>query len=118
MRIARSLPATELIKNGWSKFALRKALNKSLPASISWRRDKKGFSVPEGDWLMQSSAYWVQIIRSKIDLDQSRLINKEQLLMDLNTIFADPQKQMQQNFAFKYACYLLWLETFHLEQFA
>lgn len=118
MRIARSLPATELIKNGWSKFALRKALNKSLPASISWRRDKKGFSVPERDWLMQSSAYWVQIIRSKIDLDQSRLINKDQLLMDLNTIFSDPQKHVQQNFAFKYACYLLWLETFHLEQFA
>lgn len=118
MHIARSLPATELIKNGWSKFALRKALNESLPASISWRRDKKGFSVPEGEWLMQSSAYWVQIIQSKIDLDRSMLINKNQLLKDLNTIFADPQKQLQQNFAFKYACYLLWIETFDIKQFA
>jgi asparagine synthase (glutamine-hydrolysing) len=38
------------IKNGWTKYILRKAINE-LPQKIRWRRDKKGFDVPEDKWL-------------------------------------------------------------------
>jgi asparagine synthase (glutamine-hydrolysing) len=36
---------------GWSKYALRRALNGLLPPSVVWRRDKKGFPTPVGAWL-------------------------------------------------------------------
>jgi asparagine synthase (glutamine-hydrolysing) len=38
------------MRNGWSKYILRKSLNQ-LPDSIRWRRDKKGFILPESNWL-------------------------------------------------------------------
>lgn len=42
---------TELkIKNGWTKYVLRKSI-KELPDRIRWRRDKQGFVVPEDKWL-------------------------------------------------------------------
>jgi len=118
MRLARSLPSTDLIQNGWSKFALRKTLDKQLPKAISWRRDKKGFSVPESEWLMQSADFWINAIKEKAHLDQSNLVDKLALLQDLPDIFGKPQRGLSQNFAFRYACYLFWLETFDIKSFS
>jgi asparagine synthase (glutamine-hydrolysing) len=39
------------IRNGWTKYALRRAMEPLLPAQICWRRDKQGFSNPQGEWL-------------------------------------------------------------------
>lgn len=38
------------VKNGWNKYILRKSFN-LMPNKIRWRRDKKGFTVPEEHWL-------------------------------------------------------------------
>jgi asparagine synthase (glutamine-hydrolysing) len=38
------------IRNGWNKYILRKS-KIDLPKEIRWRRDKKGFTVPERAWL-------------------------------------------------------------------
>jgi len=35
------------IKDGWSKWALRKVANERLPKAIAWRKDKVGFATPE-----------------------------------------------------------------------
>ena len=40
-----SLPNNYLLKNGWSKYILRMALNDSL-SPIKWRKDKKGYTLP------------------------------------------------------------------------
>jgi len=45
-----SLKENLKIKNGWTKYILRKALDE-LPDSIRWRRDKKNFIIPEVSWL-------------------------------------------------------------------
>ena len=45
------LPASYRIHQGWTKFALRKALDGILPKEITWRRDKKGFATPERAWM-------------------------------------------------------------------
>lgn len=41
------------LRHGWTKYALRKAMAPLLPASISWRKDKQGFSNPQGEWLKE-----------------------------------------------------------------
>lgn len=38
------------MRNGWSKYILRKSFTE-LPSEIKWRRDKKGFVLPESNWL-------------------------------------------------------------------
>lgn len=44
-------PPDYKLRHGWTKFALRAAMSPLLPASIAWRKDKKGFANPEGEWL-------------------------------------------------------------------
>jgi asparagine synthase (glutamine-hydrolysing) len=36
---------------GWSKYALRKAIEPWLPHEVVWRRVKQGFSTPEAGWM-------------------------------------------------------------------
>jgi asparagine synthase (glutamine-hydrolysing) len=44
-------PANQKLHGGWTKYPLRAAMQRNLPASITWRRDKQGFSNPEAKWL-------------------------------------------------------------------
>ncbi len=46
-----SLPANFKIRNGWTKWLLRKKMENSLPAEITWRRDKTGFEPPQEQWI-------------------------------------------------------------------
>lgn len=118
LQTARSLQAKDLIHNGWSKFILRKALDKELPNAISWRRDKKGFSVPESDWLMQTAHFWKKQIETYAQLDKSELVNTQQLNKDLPQIFSAAKYADLQNFVFRYVCYLLWLKEFNIKKFS
>jgi asparagine synthase (glutamine-hydrolysing) len=43
---ASTLPASYLIKDGWHKWILRKAVEKILPADVVWRKKKMGFPFP------------------------------------------------------------------------
>jgi len=39
------------LREGWTKWVFRKAMENDLPASIVWRRDKQGFTIPQAEWL-------------------------------------------------------------------
>ncbi|MEY3503590.1 MAG: asparagine synthase [Bacteroidota bacterium] len=118
LQTARSLQLTDLIHNGWSKYILRKALDKELPSTISWRRDKKGFSVPESAWLMETAHFWSTQIETHCALDKSELVDHVQLHKDLARIFSHSKYADLQNFVFRYVCYLIWLNEFNIKQFA
>lgn len=45
-----TLPNNLLIKDGWQKYVIRKAMHE-MPESIRYRKDKKGFLTPETIWL-------------------------------------------------------------------
>ncbi len=46
VELATRLPTTYLIRDGWHKWILRKAMEDFLPADVVWRRVKMGFPYP------------------------------------------------------------------------
>lgn len=46
-----SLPEEYLLKNGWTKYLLRKSQSVILPSEIAWKSDKIGYEPPEKRWL-------------------------------------------------------------------
>lgn len=49
--VALRLPLEWQVRNGWTKYALRLAVESTLPGDIVWQRRKVGFEVPQGAWL-------------------------------------------------------------------
>ena len=39
------------LREGWSKWIFRKAMEPYLPKEITWRKDKQGFVIPQSEWL-------------------------------------------------------------------
>ena len=39
------------LREGWSKWIFRKAMEPYLPEEIAWRKDKQGFVIPQSEWL-------------------------------------------------------------------
>ncbi|TKR56511.1 asparagine synthase (glutamine-hydrolyzing) [Allopusillimonas ginsengisoli] len=62
LEAALSLSGDYKIKDGWSKWILRRCMEGSLPTSIVWRKNKLNFDAPESLWL--SSHY--QIMRETV----------------------------------------------------
>ena len=46
-----TLPSKFKIRQGWSKWLLRKTMDPLLPAVITWRTDKVGFEPPQQQWM-------------------------------------------------------------------
>jgi asparagine synthase (glutamine-hydrolysing) len=51
VELAFALPDSAKLQHGWSKYSLRRAVDGLLPPSVVWRRDKRGFPTPVGNWL-------------------------------------------------------------------
>ncbi|MDR3667136.1 MAG: asparagine synthase (glutamine-hydrolyzing) [Ignavibacteriaceae bacterium] len=79
VNFALSLKTSLKINKGWSKYILRKSLNE-LPDKIRWRRDKKGFILPEQLWLKNEfSKDIIELFRNSM-LDKMGIIDKNSFL--------------------------------------
>lgn len=48
-----SLPMSNKIKDGWTKYLLRKSMKGILPEKVRCRKDKMGFITPQDIWLKE-----------------------------------------------------------------
>lgn len=53
-----ALPEDVLVRDGWLKWILRKAIEPDLPRSVTWRVDKVGFQAPQDIWLRGPLKEW------------------------------------------------------------
>ncbi len=48
-----ALPDDAKMQGGWTKYVLRKTIDKKVPDEIVWRTDKKGFVTPQKNWMLE-----------------------------------------------------------------
>jgi asparagine synthase (glutamine-hydrolysing) len=74
---ALSIKNSFKIKDGWTKFILRKSMEGRLPDKITWRKSKLGFNAPEKTWLNSTrNEIYSSLIQSEILM---KISNKDQL---------------------------------------
>jgi asparagine synthase (glutamine-hydrolysing) len=76
------------IKDGWTKYLLRKSVEGIIPDEIAWRTNKMGFNAPEARWLSEIRPTMLnQIIQSEIlnKISDKKSILKRYDKMDLRT---------------------------------
>jgi asparagine synthase (glutamine-hydrolysing) len=59
---ALSLPRDVKIRDGWSKWVLRKFMSGRMPDEVTWRKNKMGFEAPEKTWLDRHSNTMKEVI--------------------------------------------------------
>ncbi len=79
------------LNRGWTKYALRKAFERDLPASIAWRKDKKGFVNPQDDWLKGSLQTAVRDLMGRTDarVYVAGLVDRKEYLKRFDDYCAD-----------------------------
>ncbi|MEO7984661.1 MAG: asparagine synthase C-terminal domain-containing protein, partial [Bacteroidota bacterium] len=71
-----SLPAHFKIRNGWTKWLLRKSMENILPEEITWRRDKVGFEPPQKSW-METKQVQEAIVHAREKLVHENILKPE-----------------------------------------
>lgn len=51
VELAAAIPPDDKFRSGWTKSVLRDAIAGLVPPAIRFRRDKKGFNIPEATWM-------------------------------------------------------------------
>lgn len=59
---ALSLPLKYKMREGWTKWILRKSFEDKMPSQICWRKDKKGFTIPQEGWLKKELKNNIQVL--------------------------------------------------------
>jgi len=70
------------LKNGWSKYILRKASEHLIPPEIAWRTNKKNFNAPVSEWLNQKPFFFEVITQSGILKELFEVIPSEKNIKD------------------------------------
>jgi len=87
VELALSLPNSMKMKDGWTKWALRKAFVGKLPDDIVWRKDKKGFTTPQEKWF-----------RNELKSEINKLFNEDLLVEEYGLMEKEKIKQFYQEF--------------------
>lgn len=88
LEAALSLPAAYKIKDGWTKWILRKGMENRMPQSITWRKNKFGFEAPEALWLTQHANEMQAAVQSSIllrDISKPEALKKNYHALDLRS---------------------------------
>ena len=53
--LACTIPPAQKIKDGYTKYLMRKVFDDRMPKAVTWRTNKMGFGAPTGQWMKQLS---------------------------------------------------------------
>lgn len=88
LEAALSLPAAYKIKDGWTKWILRKGMEHRMPQSITWRKNKFGFEAPESLWLTRHAEEMHAVVQSSIllkEISKPEALKKNFPILDLRS---------------------------------
>lgn len=94
-----SLPAGFKIHNGYTKWLLRKMMDKKLPDEIVWRKDKVGYEPPQFQWMHNET------LQEYIHEAKRKLVNKGILKKTaLDKKIVPKAAHENNNFDWRYLC--------------
>jgi asparagine synthase (glutamine-hydrolysing) len=86
-----SLPSHFKIRQGWTKWTLRKAMEKTLPPTIAWRQDKIGLEPPQLSWMQLAS------VQEMINEAKKKLVNEKILKPEMMRKEIQPTEAYEKN---------------------
>ena len=92
-----SLPSSYKIKDGFTKYILRKTMMDKIPVKILWNTNKIGFETPQKSW-MENSQIQEMIFSSKEQLVKDNILNASVLKNSIEPKHAHEAENMDWRF--------------------
>jgi asparagine synthase (glutamine-hydrolysing) len=109
--LAKVNPSRKL-RHGWSKAVFRQAISGLIPTSIQWRRDKKGFKIPEEKWIRNEFQPKFQDTFEKPMLAESLGFVDRKGLKEVNNRFRMGDRTINYKDIFNVFCLEMFLHRF------
>jgi asparagine synthase (glutamine-hydrolysing) len=94
-----SLPSNLKIHNGWTKWLLRKTMDKKIPDDIVWRKDKIGYEPPQQQWMEN------KILQEYMHEAKRKLVKQGILAQKVMDKKIEPKSAIADyNFEWRYLC--------------
>ena len=104
-----SLPVNFMIRDGYTKFAFRKAMENILPEKILWRRTKVGFKMPEFELLKNMKGFIKEHLTS---LHGEGFIDVNYALKNIDSILSSQSDY--NNIIWRILIFSIWKNKFNL----
>jgi asparagine synthetase B (glutamine-hydrolysing) len=105
-----STSAWTKLKNGFTKYSLRCAMDGLLPAAICWQKKKRGFETPARQWFKTDLAPQVKELLSQRDGPLSEFFEMDRLLAQFKVFEKRNNGCLTENEWFKVVGTSIWLE--------
>jgi asparagine synthase (glutamine-hydrolysing) len=111
-RIAEAVLATSAhtkLRDGFTKYGLRQAMQNLLPAEVCWRTKKSGFDTPLRSWLRTELAAPMRDLLSRADSPLAEFLDRQRLLRCYDAFVATGATLTEYQW-FRLAGTSLWLQ--------
>lgn len=98
------------LKNGFTKYSLRRAVDGLLPAGICWQKKKRGFETPARQWFKTDLAPQIKELLSQRDGPLSEFFEIDRLLAQFKVYEKGSSGSLTENEWFKLVGTSIWLE--------
>jgi len=113
VELALSLPNSMKMKNGWTKWIMRKAFVGKLPDSIVWRKDKKGFTTPQEKWFRDELKSEIHtLFNENLLVEEYGLMEKEKIQQFYQEFLKDEKIWYKE--VFNIISVEIWLRKFNI----
>jgi asparagine synthase (glutamine-hydrolysing) len=110
-----SLPLNLKLRDGWTKYCLRRGAKNKVPPEILKRKDKFGFATPENDWFRQALADDIrQTYQQAIFLPE--FVKLSQLESHFEAFINGKRPLLSSDFFFRFFILEHWARSFILSQ--
>lgn len=97
------------IRDGWTKYILRKTAEPLLPAELVWRKDKMGFLTPQQLWLSQSQEQIRQMLN---EMQVPEFLNRKKLIERSQSLMSDASQLSE---LWKIISFIQWANIFKVK---
>lgn len=108
-----SLPAEMKLREGWTKYIFRKAMEPYLPPEIAWRKDKQGFVNPQSQWLKKELKDKVlEFFQEESSIFRKGIINRSKLIQQYDLFCQNNNDTVHYRDIFNPLALEIWLRKF------
>ena len=109
VELSLKIPFKYKIKSGWTKYILRKSIENKVNDKVVWRKDKKGFVTPQGEWKNNLRKELIEYIEKS---NVPEFIDKDFLISQTNK---DIKNATELSEYWKMISIVKWIDIFNIK---